>query len=113
MRHRGPDCRGIEHVEVGAHAFAHKAAIGEAPRESRRERDHAHCLFDGELLAVADPMPQEMGVDRRIRDLAQVRSRIREGHHRARMLHHRERHVGVLWIHARLDEHDVEVGLEC
>ena len=62
--------------------------------------------------AVAHPVPEQVGVDRRVGDLAEVRAGVGERHHRARMAHDRQQHVGILRVEARLDEELAEVGLE-
>ena len=57
----GPTRVGIEHVDVGDHALAQQAAVGEAPRHRRREREHAHRLFERELLRARAPSSRAGG----------------------------------------------------
>ena len=102
---------GIEHVDVGDETFAQEAAIVEAPRTRRPEGDHADGLFEREVLPVTHPVGEQMGVDRAVRHLAHVRARIRERHHRARVLHDPLHRLGIEG-RDRLHEEAVEVGLE-
>ena len=77
-----------------------------------RQGDHAHRLLEGELLAVAHPVAEQVGVDRRVGDLAEVGAGVGEGHHRPRVAQGAQQDLLVLRVEARLDEQLVDVGLD-
>src|SRR6185312_6887610 len=50
LRQLGRDGVGVEDHEVGGHALADQAAVGEAPVAGRDEGEHAHRLLEGQGL---------------------------------------------------------------
>src|SRR5439155_15686359 len=70
--HRGADGRRVEDVDVGDQTLAQQAAVRETPRARRRQRDHPHCLLEGEVLAVPHPVGEEVSLDGAVGDLADV-----------------------------------------
>ena len=64
-----------------------------------------------ELLAFAHPVREQMRLDREVGDLAHVRARVGERHHRTRVAHDRDEVVGGA-RRQRLDEELLHVRLE-
>ena len=72
----GRDGVGVEDHEVGGHALADQAAVGEAPVAGGHERQHAHRLLEGERLLGAHPVAQQVGLERRVHQLGDVGARV-------------------------------------
>ncbi len=94
--HRGRDRVGVEDVQVGSHAGPKPAPIGETPGVGSGAGQHANGLFQGEVLALPYPIGEEVGLDRAVHDLAHVRARVRERHHRPPVAEEGKDGVGVL-----------------
>ena len=84
-RRAGPDRSRIEHAHVGPVALAEVAAPHEAEHVGRLAGELPHRLLDRHDLALAHPGAQQVGGQRRIAQLVDVRARVGEA----------ERHVVV------------------
>ena len=74
--------------------------------------DHTDCLLQAELAAIPYPVPEQVGVNRRIGYLAQVGSRVGEGHDGAGMTKCPQENRLVLLEQTRLDEQLAAFGLD-
>jgi hypothetical protein len=111
LRHLGRDCVGIEDDQVGRETLAHQAAIGEAPERRRHQRQHSHRLLQREGLLVPHPVAEQVGLQRGVHDLRDVRAGVGEGDHRARVAHHLQ-HVLLHLIGHGMHEEALEVLLQ-
>ena len=110
-RHERADGGGVEDGDVGREPGNEPAPIGEPPDVGGAAGDHLHRLLEGKGLALAHPVAEEVGVDRRVEDLADVGARVGEPHSGAGMAHEVDQTVVVLGDQL-LEEEQVEVVLE-
>ena len=76
---------GVEDVDIRDAALAQQAAAGEAPRHGGCQGDHFYGFLQRERLPLAHPVRKQVRVYARIHDQADMRTGIRERHHRARV----------------------------
>ena len=61
LQRAGADGLGIEHHDVGRPALGQHAAVGDAEHLGRPLREVVHGLLDGEGLALAHPVAEQVG----------------------------------------------------
>ena len=101
----------VEDVEIGCHTLGHDPAVGEAPRGRRHLGHPVHGILDGDGADIANPVPEQMRLERRIHDLADMRARVAEGRDGEGLAKQFEHHVLIV-VGRGLDEEQVEVGVE-
>ena len=82
-----------------------------APMGRRVVSQQADRLFQGEGLAVAHPMAQQMGLQRAVHDLRNVGAGVGESHHRTRVPDHLE-HVVLVFVGDGLEKELPQIRLE-
>ena len=101
----------VEEHEVGPGARAEPAAAGNAVGVGHRARHRAHRLLEGEVAALARPVPEEVQAEARVAEEGEVRARVGQGHRGVGVVQ-QPLHLGLVDVEEAAVEHGVELAVE-